>query len=100
MSWVLCSLLETRDARVKLEDILVTKEFLGVFPDDLPSVLIERKIKFGIDVMLGMQPILRAPYRIVLVELKKLKTQLQGLLDKGFKCPSVSISRSSSLFYN
>ena len=32
----------------------------------------------------------RAPYRMALIELKDLKSQLQELLDKGFIRPSVS----------
>ena len=32
----------------------------------------------------------KAPYRMVPAELKELKVQLQGLLDRGFVRPSVS----------
>ena len=35
-------------------------------------------------------PISIPPYRMTLMELKELKTQLQDLVDKGFICPSVS----------
>jgi hypothetical protein len=38
----------------------------------------------------GTNPILKAPYRMVSLELKELKEQLQELLDKGFIRPSIS----------
>nr|GFB90393.1 putative reverse transcriptase domain-containing protein [Tanacetum cinerariifolium] len=36
------------------------------------------------------EPISKAPYRMAPVELRELKDQLQGLLERGFICPSVS----------
>ena len=50
----------------------------------------QREIEFAIDVVPGATPASITPYRMVLVELKKLKLQLQELLEKGFICPSVS----------
>jgi hypothetical protein len=40
----------------------------------------------------------KAPYKMSLVELKELKIQLQGLLDKGYICPSTSPWGCSALF--
>ena len=37
-----------------------------------------------------LQPVSKEPYRLALVELKELKTQLQELVDKGFIRPSHS----------
>ena len=54
--------LYSRDTGVKMEDVLIVRDFPYVFPKDLPSVLIEREIEFRIDIMLGTQPISRAPY--------------------------------------
>jgi hypothetical protein len=34
---------------LKLEDIHVVREFLDVFPDDLPGMPLERAIKFKIE---------------------------------------------------
>ena len=47
----LCSVLDAKDTKVKLEDIPVVREFPNVFLEDFPSVLIEREIGVGIDVM-------------------------------------------------
>jgi hypothetical protein len=48
----------------------------------------ERAIEFKIELQLGTAPIATAPYKMSPVELKELKIQLQGLLDKGYICPS------------
>ena len=44
----------------------------------------------GLEVVPGIAPMSRAPYRMVPAELKELKVQLLELLDKGFVRPSVS----------
>jgi hypothetical protein len=46
----------------------------------------------------GTAPVARAPYKKLLVEMKELKVQLQGLLDKGYICPSTSPWGCSALF--
>ncbi|KAH0698841.1 hypothetical protein KY284_013056 [Solanum tuberosum] len=66
---------------------MISKE---VFPDDLPGVLPEREIDFGIDLLPDTQPISIPPYRMAPAELKELKEQLKDLLDKGFIRPSIS----------
>ena len=38
----------------------------------------------SIEILLGIAPTSRAPYRMAPIELKELKSQLQELLDKGF----------------
>jgi hypothetical protein len=75
---------------LKLEDIHVIREFMNVFPDDLPGMLPKRAIKFKLELQIGTAPIAKAPYKMSPVEMKQLKIQLQGLLDKGFICPSTS----------
>jgi hypothetical protein len=61
---------------LKLEDIHVTREFLDVFPDDLPRMLLERAIEFKIELQSGTTPIAKAPYKMSPVEMKELKIQL------------------------
>ncbi|WMV37694.1 hypothetical protein MTR67_031079, partial [Solanum verrucosum] len=73
-----------------LESVPVVKDFLEVFPDDLPGIPPEREIDFGIDLLPDTQPISIPPYRMAPAELKELKTQLKDLLDKGFIQPSIS----------
>ncbi|XP_075101825.1 uncharacterized protein LOC142177253 [Nicotiana tabacum] len=73
-----------------LESVPTVKEFSDVFLDDLPGIPPDREIEFGIDALLGTQPISIPPYRIAPSELNELKNQLQELLDKDFIRPNVS----------
>ena len=86
----LYSVVDTHVCPPYLEDIHVVREFLDVFPDELPSSLVDRKIEFHIDLNSGTRPISKTPYRMSPLELKELKVQLQDLLEKGFICPSIS----------
>ena len=55
-------------------------------------------MEFAIDLVPRTAPISKTPYKMALVELKKLKAQLQELLDKGFIRPSVSLQGTPVLF--
>jgi hypothetical protein len=63
-------------AELKLEDIHVVREFLDVFPDDLPGMPHEREIEFKIELQPGTTSIAKAPYKMSPMELKELKIQL------------------------
>ncbi|XP_070046709.1 uncharacterized protein [Nicotiana tomentosiformis] len=56
-----------------LESVPVVKEFSEVFPDELPRILPDREIDFGINMMPGTQHISIPPYRIAPAELNELK---------------------------
>jgi hypothetical protein len=58
----------------------------------------ERAIKFKIELQPGTAPIAKAPYKMSPMEMKELKIQLQGLLDKGYIRPSTSSWGCSALF--
>ncbi|WP_354666198.1 reverse transcriptase family protein [Nostoc sp. GT001] len=83
---------------VQLADIPVARDFLEVFPEELPSIPPESEIEFEVDLMSGTRPISLAPYRMAPFELKELKAQLEELLDKGFIRPSTSPWGSPVLF--
>jgi hypothetical protein len=83
---------------IKLEDIHVVREFPDVFLDDLPGMPPERAIEFKIELQHGSAPIAKAPYKMSPMEMKELKIQLQGLLDKGYIHPSTSPWGCSALF--
>ncbi|WRX19286.1 Reverse transcriptase domain - like 10 [Theobroma cacao] len=94
-------LVVVRDTQVKVGDISqvsVVNEIMDVFPKELPSLPPEREIEFCIDLILDTRPISIPPYRMAPAELKKLKDQLENLLDKGFICPSISPWGVSVLF--
>ena len=59
-----------------MEKIPVVKEFPDVFPDELLRIPPEREVDLSIEVVHGMTPISRTPYRMAPIELKELKTQL------------------------
>jgi hypothetical protein len=69
-----------------------------VFFDDLPGMPPERAIEFKIELQPDTAPIAKAPYKMSPVEMKELKIQLQGLLDKGYICLSTSPWGCSALF--
>jgi hypothetical protein len=83
---------------LKLEDIHVVREFPDVFPDDMPRMPPQRTIEFKIELQLGTTSIAKAPCKVSPVELKELKIQLQGLLNKGYIHPSTSPWGCSTLF--
>ena len=86
----LAHVFDTRSSEVRLEDVPIMRDFLDVFPDDLPGLPPEREIDFPIDLVPGTAPISLPPYIMAPAELKELKTQLQELLDMGFIRPSIS----------
>lgn len=64
--------------------IQVVRGFMDMFSIDLPSMPSDRPIDFAINVESSTKSISIPPYRMDLVELKKLKQKLQNLLSKGF----------------
>eukprot|EP00253_Pinus_taeda_P027714 PITA_27714 len=61
-----------------------------VFPKEIPGLPPRRNIDFTIELVPGVAPVSRAPYRMSVPELTELKMQLQELLDKNYIHPSVS----------
>ncbi|GKG12714.1 hypothetical protein Tco_0346951, partial [Tanacetum coccineum] len=68
----------------QLEEVTVIRDFLEVFPDELPGLLPPRQVEFRIDLILGVAPVARAPYHLAPSEMKELFKQLQELSEKGF----------------
>ncbi|GJR67428.1 putative reverse transcriptase domain-containing protein [Tanacetum coccineum] len=83
---------ETKDKseEKQLEDVPTVRDFLKVFPEDLPGLLPTRQVEFQIDLVPGVAPVARAPYRLAPLELLELSTQLQELSKKRFIRPSSS----------
>ncbi|GJY08421.1 putative reverse transcriptase domain-containing protein [Tanacetum coccineum] len=82
------------DWLAKYHAIIVCAEklvhFPEVFPEDLPSLPPTRQVEFQINLITGVAPVARAPYRLAPSEMKELSYQLQELSDKGFIRPSSS----------
>jgi hypothetical protein len=83
---------------LKLENIHVVQEFPDVFPDDIPGMPPKRATVFKTELQPSTAPIAKALYKMSPVEMKELKIQLQGLLDKGYIRPSTSPWGCSTLF--
>ena len=64
---------------IPIHQILVVCEFPDVFPDELPGLLPDRDIEFGIELLPGIALISRRPYRMPPDELVELKKQLEEL---------------------
>jgi hypothetical protein len=84
-----------------IEEIPMVREFLVVFPDDLPGLPPQRDIEFKIELQPITAPITKSPYKMTWEELVELKIQLKDLLDKGFihwisspwGCPALFVSQ-------
>ncbi|GKD85208.1 putative reverse transcriptase domain-containing protein, partial [Tanacetum coccineum] len=91
---------ETEDkSEVKrLKDVPTVQDFPEVFLEDLPGLPPTRQVEFQIDLVPGVVPMARAPYRLAPTELQELSTRLQELSDKGFIRPSSSPYGAPVLF--
>ncbi|GJV26832.1 putative reverse transcriptase domain-containing protein [Tanacetum coccineum] len=81
---------EDKSKNKRLEDVPIIRDFLKVFPEDLPGLPPTREVEFQIDLVPGAAPVARAPYRLAPAEMKELSEQLQELSDKDFIRPSSS----------
>ncbi|GJU54471.1 putative reverse transcriptase domain-containing protein [Tanacetum coccineum] len=81
---------EDKSEKKRLEDVSIVQDFPEVFPEDLPGLPPTRQVEFQIDLVPGVAPVARAPYRLAPSEMKELSEQLKELFDKGFIRPSSS----------
>ena len=86
----LALILDSKRGQVDVEKIPVVREFPDVFPEEFPGIPLEREVDLSIEIVPRTTTMSKAPYTMAPIELKKLKVQLQELLDKGFVQPSVS----------
>ncbi|GJV51573.1 putative reverse transcriptase domain-containing protein, partial [Tanacetum coccineum] len=62
----------------------------GLFPEDSSGLPPTRQVEFQINLIPGVAPVARAPYRLAPSKMKELSDQLQELSNKGFIRPSSS----------
>nr|GEZ64231.1 putative reverse transcriptase domain-containing protein [Tanacetum cinerariifolium] len=89
---------EKEPVEKRLGDVHVIRDFLEVFPEDLPGLPLPRQVVFRIELVPEAALVARAPYRLVLSEIKELSEQLQEFSKKGFIRPSSSPWRAPVLF--
>nr|GFA35648.1 putative reverse transcriptase domain-containing protein [Tanacetum cinerariifolium] len=71
-------------------DVPVIQDFLEEFPEELPGLSPPRQVEFRINLIPGVAPVARAPYRLAPSKIKELSEQLKELSEKGFIRPSSS----------
>nr|GEY64339.1 retrovirus-related Pol polyprotein from transposon 17.6 [Tanacetum cinerariifolium] len=81
-----------------LIDIILTTLDHGYDVELADGIPPTRQVEFQIDLVPGIAPVARAPYRLAPSEMKELSDQLQELSDKGFVRPSSSSWGAPVLF--
>nr|GEX83940.1 putative reverse transcriptase domain-containing protein [Tanacetum cinerariifolium] len=81
-----------------VKDVPIVQDFPKVFPENLPGQPPARPVEFPIDLIPGVAPVARGPYRLAPSEIKELSEQLQELSDKGLIRPRSSPWGASVLF--
>ncbi|XP_074323595.1 uncharacterized protein LOC141660507 [Apium graveolens] len=66
---------DTSKDEPRIEDYPIVKEYVGVFPDELPGLPPHREVEFTIELIPGAEPISKAPYQMAPLELQELKEQ-------------------------
>ena len=62
--------------RISVLEVPVVREFVDVFPEELPDVPPERQVKFRIDRVPCVALIAKAPYCLAPPEMQKFSSQL------------------------
>ncbi|GJZ09928.1 hypothetical protein Tco_0544211, partial [Tanacetum coccineum] len=68
--------IEDKSGEKRLKDVPIVRDFPKVFPKDLLSLPPTRQVEFQIDLVPGVAPVARAPYRLAPSEMKELSKQL------------------------
>ncbi|KAA3466690.1 Retrotransposable element Tf2 [Gossypium australe] len=82
--------MNVKETELRMESVPIVRDYLDVFPEELPGLPPVREVEFGIRLAPGTASISITPYRMAPTKLKELKAQLQQLTDKGFARPSFS----------
>ena len=81
---------KTKTDKLKIENIPVLKEYIDVFPEEIPGLPPKRELDFTIELVPSAVPSSKAPYRMNILEINELNSQLKELIDKKYIRPSVS----------
>jgi hypothetical protein len=68
----------------------IVRDFPDVFPENIASLPPEREVEFSIEIILGVGPVSKAPYRMAPLELAEVKRQIEEIMQKQFIRPSAS----------
>nr|GEV13944.1 reverse transcriptase domain-containing protein [Tanacetum cinerariifolium] len=70
--------MEKKLDKKRLEDILVVREFMKVYLEDLPDLPPIRQVEFQINLIPKAAPVARSPYTLAPSEMQELSDQLQS----------------------
>ncbi|GJQ89950.1 putative reverse transcriptase domain-containing protein [Tanacetum coccineum] len=68
---------EDKSEEKRIEDVPVVHDIPKVFLEDLPGILSTRQVEFQFDLLPGVAPVTRVPYRLAPSEMKELSDQLE-----------------------
>jgi hypothetical protein len=86
------------DDKPNPDDHPILREYIDVFPEEVPGLPPRRDIDFSIELASGAVPVSRTPYWMSTPELVELKMQLKEMMDKGYIRPSMSSWGAPVLF--
>ena len=73
-----------KTSKLKLEDIPILREYVDVFPENIPGLPPKRELDFTIEPVPGAVPSSNTPYRMNILELNEIKSQLKEIIDKKY----------------
>lgn len=56
---------KNQETNLKPENVMIVRNFVDVFPEDIPGLPLEREISFEIKLIPSSTPVLKAPYGMV-----------------------------------
>ncbi|KAA3465928.1 Retrotransposon-like protein [Gossypium australe] len=86
----LAYIIDIHRSRSEINQVPIVREFLDMFPEELPGMPPKREIEFLIELEPETVLISCTLYRMASLELKELNKKLQDMLSKRFIRPSVS----------
>nr|GEZ67132.1 reverse transcriptase domain-containing protein [Tanacetum cinerariifolium] len=76
---------KAKDKLEEIKDVPIVQDFLEVILVDLPCIPPTRQVEFQIDLLPGVAPVARAPYRLAASEMKELLDQLKQENEEDLK---------------
>src|SRR3989337_1433769 len=82
----------------ELSKVPIVCKYPDVFPEELPGMPPDREIEFLIELLPGIAPISKRPYRMPPNNLEEIKKQIKELLEKRIYSPKFVTLGSPSSF--
>ncbi|GJR23598.1 putative reverse transcriptase domain-containing protein [Tanacetum coccineum] len=82
---IIISIDDAKGENLRLVIFRVGSRVVEVFPDDLKGLPPQRQVKFHIELIPGVTPVAKSPYRLTPLEMQELSEQLKELQDKDLR---------------